>query len=109
MNLSLHRAIGGGKDRIFGISIVLGSRKSDTLIGHGRFNRFRGNGGNDVLIGRGGVDYLGGGHGNDHLEGGRGSDRLRGSFGVNQNDGGRGSDFCTDPDRRHGAINCERS
>jgi Ca2+-binding RTX toxin-like protein len=48
-----------------------------------------------------------GDEGDDDLLGNLGNDELDGGSGSNSNDGGLGEDYCVNPDRGAGALNCE--
>jgi Ca2+-binding RTX toxin-like protein len=55
---------------------IVGTSRSNTLIGNWDDNRLYGLGGNDTIKGGGGADYLYGGAGNDVLSGGSGKDHF---------------------------------
>jgi Ca2+-binding RTX toxin-like protein len=62
---------------------VRGTKRRDTLVGHGGKNTLIGAGGNDLLQGRGAIDRLQGGAGDDRLEGGPANDVCKGGGGRN--------------------------
>ncbi len=115
MDLAAHQATGQGRDSLFGIEDVVGSRHDDFLAGNSGVNLLAGGAtrsggpqdvGNDVLRGRKGIDFLYDytcfGHcplaapssiGGDRLRGGRGSDSFDLSGTHNRAIGGAGPDY----------------
>jgi Ca2+-binding RTX toxin-like protein len=103
------------------IENVTGTEYADTIVGDDGPNRLsagpstfsdggdvmRGRGGDDRLTGSGGPDDLYGDVGADEIVGLEGNDQLDGGSGTNAIDGGKGRDTCQNPDRYHGALNCE--
>jgi hypothetical protein len=81
-------------------NVIVGSGRSDRLVGTFQRDAIFGLAGNDRLIGRARSDWLFGGRGNDVLRGGVGpaQDVMR---------GGSGFDTCIG-DRNDVMINCER-
>ncbi|NQV06733.1 trypsin-like serine protease [bacterium] len=99
---------------------ILGTGKSDVIVGFAGFDEIDGRGGNDIIcagpgrdivmggpgddliFGNSGSDVLDGGSGDDEVHGGQGADQITGSAGVDYLygdsgpdilDGGDGSDF----------------
>ncbi|HEV3472095.1 MAG TPA: calcium-binding protein [Actinomycetota bacterium] len=71
------RAPGAGRDRLFGIENVLGTKFGDRIVGSATRNELVGIGGRDKLRGRDGDDLLRGGYNRDSGWGGHGRDRCR--------------------------------
>jgi Ca2+-binding RTX toxin-like protein len=101
VNLAAGTASGQGNDTLVSIEDVIGSKRSDSLIGDGFGNILDGGNGNDHLVGNGGDDFLIGGAGNDHLtassgfdllDGGAGNDHLAAGDGDNDIFAGAGND-----------------
>jgi Ca2+-binding RTX toxin-like protein len=80
-------------DTLKGIESVVGSFRSDSLIGDGSANTLSGRFGFDHLRGAGGDDTLNGGWLHDHLEGGSGADLLNGGRHHDRLVGGTGTDW----------------
>ncbi|MEM6762109.1 MAG: matrixin family metalloprotease [Pseudomonadota bacterium] len=76
----------------FGNDLVAGRDAQDTLRGGGGNDTIRGFDGNDVIRGAGGNDLLNGSFGNDRILGANGNDTLRGGTGDDNLDGGAGND-----------------
>ncbi|GEO43037.1 calcium-binding protein [Skermanella aerolata] len=74
------------------MSIIKGSRCSDTLVGTTGDDQIYGFSGNDRLYGLAGADRLFGGCGRDFLSGGAGNERLNGGGGCDVILGGKGND-----------------
>lgn len=71
---------------------IVGSGKSDHLIGTQARELIEGQAGNDKLHGNGGDDVLLAGSGNDQVYGGDGNDRIDGGSGQDKLTGGLGAD-----------------
>jgi Ca2+-binding RTX toxin-like protein len=93
VRLPQHRATGQGRDRLFGIDAVYGSRFADYLLGSTDHNTLNGLAGSDTLIGGGGVDNVFGLRGDDNLSGNGGNDELYGRLGNDDILGGDGHDL----------------
>ena len=65
VDLSKHTATGMGKDTLWGIEAVIGTKFADNIKGDKQDNLLIGGDGNDVLRGLGGADTLVGGNGSD--------------------------------------------
>src|SRR5207245_3051022 len=65
-----------GNATIANVEDVIGSFRSDTIIGDGNANFLSGRDGNDTISGGDGSDTISGDSGNDSLIGGAGSDQL---------------------------------
>lgn len=93
-----------GRDRIFGVENIVGTRFDDTILGDGHANVLKAatsgyaHEGDDVVRGRGG---------NDELWGMAGDDTLNGGAGTNTIDGGPGTDTCTNPATGPRTTGCE--
>jgi Ca2+-binding RTX toxin-like protein len=98
IDLASGTAVGDGNDTLTGIENVWGSGFGDSIVGNGSPN--------NIVGGKGG-DQVAGGDGDDDLFGNLGNDELDGGSGSNSNDGGLGEDYCVNPDREAGALNCE--
>ena len=72
---------------------IVGTFKSDSLIGDDNDNSIIGKRGKDFLQGGAGNDYLEGDEGRDVLQGGSGADRLEGGKGNDVLQGGMGDDL----------------
>ena len=73
-------------------TIVVGTRRDNTINGGEGVDHLYGGAGNDELHGGRGDDILNGGLGNDTLNGGDGNDTLNGGSGSDTLNGGRGID-----------------
>ncbi|MEY2513069.1 MAG: hypothetical protein QOJ89_427 [bacterium] len=82
----------GERDKLTGISAVIGGDGGDVLLGDERPNSLLGGLGDDRLIGRAGNDRLEGAAGADSLDGGDGNDDLDGGAGRDTLRGGDGDD-----------------
>jgi Ca2+-binding RTX toxin-like protein len=98
VDLTSGTSVGDGNDTLTGIENVWGSGFGDSIVGNGSPN--------NIVGGKGG-DQVTGGDGDDDLFGNLGNDELDGGSGSNSNDGGLGEDYCVNPDREAGALNCE--
>lgn len=96
-------------------TLLLGTRRSETLAGTagpdlifglGGRDLIRGRRGHDCLIGDSGADRLFGQGGADRLTGGGGNDLLSGGAGVNRYDAGRGRDRVLAANRRAELVSC---
>ncbi|HEX2234594.1 MAG TPA: calcium-binding protein [Thermoleophilaceae bacterium] len=96
-------------------TLVLGTRRSETLngtagpdliFGLGGRDLIRGRAGHDCLIGDSGADRLFGQAGADRLTGGRGDDLLVGGQGVNRYDAGAGRDRVRAANGRAELVSC---
>ena len=101
VDLRRHVASGEGHDRVFGFSIVNGTKFADVVIGSywnlsfygfAGDDRVVGGAGADWLVAMGGNDVIKGGRGQDHIEGDLGNDVLRGGADRDYVDGGPGRD-----------------
>lgn len=90
VNLAAGTASGQGNDTLLYIEDVIGSKRSDSLVGDGYGNILDGGAGNDHLVGNGGDDELVGGAGNDKLTAGSGFDLLDGGAGNDNIAAGNG-------------------
>ena len=97
------RSTGGRsmRDTLSDVENVVGSSRSDRIVGDGVNNDLDGGAGNDRIYGGSGDDNLDGGdghdrlyagNGDDELIGGDGNDRLRGESGADVLVGGHGND-----------------
>ncbi len=75
------------------VTVKVGGKGSDTLVGTDGTDILFGQNGNDTLFGGGGIDLLSGGKGDDRLTGGADADHF---------DGGQGSDTATDFNQSEG-------
>ncbi len=71
---------------------LLGTARTDRIVGGSGDDRLFGRDGADVIAGGGGNDHLRGGDGRDRLDGGPGRDRLLGGDGRDRLEGGGGAD-----------------
>ncbi len=69
-------------DRLYDVENVIGSARSDLLLGNDVANNLAGGAGDDWLEGANGNDLLDGGDGSDSLNGGLGNDLLVGGTGT---------------------------
>ena len=81
-DLRKRRAKAEGRDGLYLMERVQGSRFSDWMRGNLISNRLVGGGGSDVFDAAGGNDTVSGGRGRDRLAGGDGRDRLFGGAGF---------------------------
>jgi Tol biopolymer transport system component len=80
-------------DAVEPVNFIIGTARSDRLIGTDGNDIIRGLAGIDWLEGKGGNDVLLGGPGIDWLDGGDGDDILIGGKGIDKLIGGRGADL----------------
>lgn len=102
-----------GRQVVFGMEDVFGTRFDDVIRGDKQSNRLYGanvgfrHEGDDVIRGRAGRDHLWGRPGDDFLAGGPGDDHVNGQAGLNTIDGGPGTDACTNPATGPQTTRCE--
>ncbi|WP_137156291.1 cadherin-like domain-containing protein [Rhizobium sp. FKL33] len=71
---------------------MVGTGKSDVIVGDASDNKIEGRGGNDTLIGGSGADIIDGGSGSDAIYGGSGKDTVYGGAGADTIAGESGAD-----------------
>lgn len=75
-----------------GINHIIGTNKSDVLIGNSGSNKLTGLNGHDTIFGYGGDDWLEGGRGSDDMDGGAGDD----TYYFDPTNGSLGNDSITE-------------
>jgi hypothetical protein len=89
-NLATGMSTGEGTDQLMHLEGLIGSHKSDVLVGDGKPDYLDGSDGNDTITGGTGDDRVFGDSGNDTLNGGLGDDILGGDAGSDAITGGGG-------------------